>query len=69
MYGEKASSAVAAARELLGQDDSVGAEAVLTETAPWRELAPTQAQEELRAVEAEAAAAKKVLRFRRGSWR
>jgi len=69
VYGEKASSAVAAARELLAQDDTAGAEALLTETAPWRELAPAQAQEELRAVDAEAAAAKKVLRFRRGSWR
>jgi hypothetical protein len=47
----------------------VGAEALLKETTPWLELAPSQAQEELRAVEAEAAAAKKVLRFRRGSWR
>jgi hypothetical protein len=69
VYGEKASSAVAAARELLGQDDSAGAEAALKETAPWLELAPVQAQEELHAVEAEAAAAKKVIRFRRGSWR
>jgi hypothetical protein len=69
VYGEKASSALAAARELLGQDDSVGAEDILKETAAWRELAPTQAQEELRAFEAEAAAAKKVIRFRRGSWR
>jgi len=69
VYGEKASSAVAAARELLVQDDSVGAEAILKETAPWLELAPSQAQEELRGLETEAAAAKKVLRFRRGSWR
>jgi hypothetical protein len=69
VYGEKASSAVAGARELLGQDDTVGAEAILKETAPWLELAPPQAQEELRALEAEATAAKKVLRFRRGSWR
>jgi serine/threonine-protein kinase len=69
VYGEKASAAVAAARELLVQDDSVGAEAILKETAPWLELAPSQAQEDLRALEAEAAAAKKVIRFRRGSWR
>jgi hypothetical protein len=69
VYGEKASSAVAAARELLGQDDSAAAETLLKETAPWLELAPTQSQEELRALEAEAAAAKKVIRFRRGSWR
>jgi len=69
VYGEKASSAVGAARELLRQDDSVGVESVLKETMPWLELAPSQAQEELRALEAEAAAAKKVIRFRRGSWR
>ncbi len=69
VYGEKASAAVAAARELLVQDDSAGAEAMLKETAPWLDLAPAQAQEELRALEAEAAAAKKVIRFRRGSWR
>jgi eukaryotic-like serine/threonine-protein kinase len=69
IYGEKASSGIAAARELLMQDDSVAAEALLRETAPWREFAPAQAQEDLRALEAEAAAAKKVLRFRRGSWR
>jgi eukaryotic-like serine/threonine-protein kinase len=69
VYGEKASSAIGAARELLRQDDSAGAEAVLTETTPWLGLAPSQAQEELRALEAEVAAAKKVLRFRRGSWR
>jgi hypothetical protein len=69
IYGEKASSGIAAARELLMQDDSVAAEALLRETAPWREFAPAQAQEDLRTLEAEAAAAKKVLRFRRGSWR
>jgi hypothetical protein len=69
IYGDKASSAITAARELLGQEDSVGAEAIVRETMPWLELAPAQAQEELRALEAEAAAAKKVIRFRRGSWR
>jgi eukaryotic-like serine/threonine-protein kinase len=69
VYGEKASSAIAAARDLLSRDDSLGAEAILKETAPWIEFAPTPAQEELRTLEAEAAAAKKVLRFRRGSWR
>ena len=69
VYGEKASAAVAAARELLVQDDSAGAEALLKETAPWLDLAPAPAQEDLRAIEAEAAAAKKVIRFRRGSWR
>ena len=69
VYGEKASSAIGAAREFLSQDDSGGAESVLKETMPWLELAPSQAQEELRALEAEAAAAKKVIRFRRGSWR
>ncbi len=69
VYGEKASSAIGAARELLSQDDSAGAESLLKETMPWLELAPSQAQEDLRALEAEAAAAKKVIRFRRGSWR
>jgi hypothetical protein len=69
VYGEKASSAIVAARGLLAQDDCAGAESVLKETMPWLELAPSQAQEDLRAVEAEAAAAKKVIRFRRGSWR
>jgi serine/threonine-protein kinase len=69
VYGEKASSAIGAAREFLSQDDSGGAESVLKETMAWLELAPSQAQEELRALEAEAAAAKKVIRFRRGSWR
>jgi predicted Ser/Thr protein kinase len=69
VYGEKASSAIVAARGLLAQDDCAGAESVLKETMPWLELAPTQAQEDLRAVEAETAAAKKVIRFRRGSWR
>jgi hypothetical protein len=33
------------------------------------ELAPAQVQNDLRALEAEVAAAKKVLRFRRGAWR
>ncbi len=69
VYGEKASSAIGIARELLTQDDSAGAESVLKEAKPWLELAPSQAQEDLRALEAEAAAAKKVIRFRRGSWR
>jgi hypothetical protein len=69
VYGEKASSAIGAARKFLIQDDSVGAESVLKEAMPWLELAPSQAQEELRALEAEAAAAKKVIRFRKGSWR
>jgi hypothetical protein len=69
VYGEKASSAIVAARGLLAQDDCTGAESLLKETVPWIELAPSHAQEDLRAVEAEAAAAKKVIRFRRGSWR
>ena len=69
IFGEKASSAIASVRELLGHDESPAAEAILKETAPWCELAPAQAQEEMRALEAEVAAAKKVLRFRRGSWR
>ena len=69
VYGEKASSTIGTARELLGQDDSLGAEALLKETTEWLELAPAPAQEELRALAAEAAAAKKVIRFRRGSWR
>jgi eukaryotic-like serine/threonine-protein kinase len=69
VYGEKASSAIGAARKFLIQDDSVGAESVLKEAMPWLELAPSQAQEELRALEGEAAAAKKVIRFRKGSWR
>jgi eukaryotic-like serine/threonine-protein kinase len=69
VYGEKASSAIVAARGLLAQDDCAGAESVLKETMPWLELAPSQAQEDLRAVETETAAAKKVIRFRRGSWR
>jgi eukaryotic-like serine/threonine-protein kinase len=66
IYGEKASSAVASARELLGQEDSQSAETVLQETMRWLELAPPQSQEELRTLQTEAAAAKKVLRFRRG---
>jgi serine/threonine-protein kinase len=69
IYKEKASVAIASARKFLVQDDSQGAEEVLQETMPWLELAPPQSQEELRALQAEAAAAKKVLRFRRGSRR
>ncbi|HTZ60109.1 MAG TPA: protein kinase [Acidobacteriaceae bacterium] len=69
IYGEKASSVITAARELLSQDDSLVAEAILQETASWREFAPPQAQEELRALDSEVAAAKKVLRFRKGSRR
>lgn len=69
IYGQKASSMITAARERLSQDDSPGAEAILQETAPWLELAPAQAQEELSALETEVAAAKKVLRFRKGSRR
>ena len=69
IYGEKASSVITAVRELLGQDDSLVAEAILRETTPWREFVSPQAQEELRALETEAAAAKKVLRFRKGSRR
>lgn len=69
IYGEKASSVIAAARELLGQDDSLVAEAILRETTSWREFAPAQAQEELRALDSEVTAAKKVLRFRKGSRR
>jgi hypothetical protein len=69
VYAEKASSALGTARELLIQDDTAGAESVLKEAMAWLELAPSQAQEDLRALEAEVAAAKKVIRFRRGSWR
>jgi predicted Ser/Thr protein kinase len=68
VYGEKASAAITSTRELLAQDNSIAAEAMIRETSPWLELAPAQAQEELRALEAQAAAAKKILRFRRGSW-
>jgi serine/threonine protein kinase len=66
IYGEKAASAIASARKFLHEDDSQGSEEVLRETRPWLELAPPQAQNELRALEAEVAAAKKVLRFRMG---
>jgi hypothetical protein len=69
VYGEKASSVIAAARDLVGQDDTLVAEAILRETTPWREFAPAQAQEELRALDSEVAAAKKALRFRKGSRR
>jgi hypothetical protein len=69
IYGEKASVAIASARKFLVQDDSQGAEEVLQETMPWLELAPPQSQEELRALQTETAAAKKILRFRRGSRR
>jgi hypothetical protein len=69
IYGEKASVAIASARKFLVQDDSQGAEEVLQETMPWLELAPPQAQEDLRALQTETAAAKKILRFRRGSRR
>jgi eukaryotic-like serine/threonine-protein kinase len=69
IYAEKASSAIALARKFLHEDDSQGSEEVLRETRPWLELAPSQAQDDLRALEAEVAAAKKVLRFRRGGWR
>jgi hypothetical protein len=69
IYKEKASVAIASARKFLVQDDSQGAEEVLQETMPWLELAPPQSQEELRALQTEAAAAKKILRFRRGSRR
>jgi serine/threonine protein kinase len=65
IYGEKASSAIASARKFLAQDDSQGAEELLRETVQWLELAPPQSQKELRALLAETAAAKKVLRFRR----
>lgn len=69
IYGKRASSAIASARKFLIEDDSQGAEEVLEEAMQWLELAPLQSQEELRALRAETAAAKKVLRFRRGSWR
>jgi hypothetical protein len=69
LYSEKASSAIAKARKFLVEDDSQGAEEVLRETMPWLELAPPQLQDDLRLLQTEAAAAKKVLRFKRGSWR
>jgi hypothetical protein len=69
IYGEKASAAIASARKFLAEDDRQGAEEVLLETTQWLELAPPQAQEELKLLQAETAAAKKVLRFRRGSLR
>jgi hypothetical protein len=69
IYGEKASNAITSARRFLGEDDTQGAEEVLQETMQWIELAPPQSQQEVRALQAEAAAAKKVLRFRRGAWR
>jgi predicted Ser/Thr protein kinase len=66
-YREKASSAIAKARKFLVEDDSQGAEDVLHETTPWIELAPPQLQDDIRLLQTEAAAAKKVLRFKRGS--
>lgn len=66
IYGEKASLAIAAARKFLIQDDSQGAEEILQETMQWLELAPPQSREELRVLQMEAAAAKKILRFRKG---
>jgi eukaryotic-like serine/threonine-protein kinase len=69
IYGEKAASAIASARKFMVQDDSQGALEVLEGAMPWLELSPPQSQEELRVLHAEAAAAKKVIRFRRGAWR
>ena len=69
IYGEKASSVIAAARELLGQDDSLVAEAILRETTPWREFAPRKPRKSYALWKRKSAAAKKVLRFRKGSRR
>jgi len=67
IYGERASAAIASVRKFLAEQDRQGAEEVLRETARWLELAPPQAQEELKLLQAQTAAAKKVLGFRRGS--
>ena len=67
IYGERASAAIASVRKFLAEQDRQGAEEVLRETARWLELAPLQAQEELKLLQAQTAAAKKVLGFRRGS--
>jgi eukaryotic-like serine/threonine-protein kinase len=69
VFGEKASWAIGSVRELLSRDEYPAAEAILKETMPWRELTSAQAQEDMRALELDVAAAKKVLRFRKGGWR
>jgi hypothetical protein len=66
LYREKASAAIAKARKFLVEDDRQGAEDILRETIPWLELAPPQLQDDLRLLQTEAAAAKKVLRFKKG---
>jgi hypothetical protein len=67
IYGERASAAIASVRRFLAEQDRQGAEEVLRGTTQWLELAPPQAQEELKLLRAQTAAAKKVLGFRRGS--
>jgi hypothetical protein len=66
IYGERASAAIASIRKFLAEQDRQGAEEVLRETTRWVELAPPQAQEELKLLQVQTAAAKRVLRFRRG---
>jgi hypothetical protein len=67
IYGERASAAIASVRKFLAEQDRQGAEEALRATTQWLELAPPQAQEELKLLQAQTAAAKKVLGFRRGS--
>ena len=69
IYAGKGSEAIAAARDLFSSEDSQGSENVLNEALPWIELAPASIREEFRVLQEEVAAAKKVLRFRRGNRR
>jgi eukaryotic-like serine/threonine-protein kinase len=62
---EKVVSAIASAREAIGLEDSERAESILREVQPWSDFSSPSQQEELRAMQAELLAAKKVIRFRR----
>jgi hypothetical protein len=67
IYGVKASSAISSARESLVREDTKAVDAALQDSTRWFELAPSRSQEELRALQTEAAAARKS--SRRGAWR
>lgn len=62
---EKISSAIQTAKDALARDENERADSVMREVDAWTEFASPAKQEEFRSVEADIAAAKKVLRFRR----
>lgn len=65
LANEKLSLAIKSAQEALGLDENEQADSLMREAHAWAEFASPAIQEECRSVEAEIAAAKKVLRFRR----